>query len=111
MTARLQAHVEIAAILKLAASLGGFATVLAKGEQDAGTILLVTMSRGKSARLFERMPQLDGTRSFVLTKEQDVDDTGEFSEYLVRRSRQDPDTWIVEVDVEPEIQFVELLQN
>jgi hypothetical protein len=85
--------------------------VLAKGERDAGTILIVTMFRGERARLFERMPQLDGTRSFVQVKDQDPENPMEFSEYLSRRQDQDPDTWIIEVDIDEAQRFVELLPN
>ena len=85
--------------------------VLSKGEKDAGTILLVTMYRGKEARLFERMPQLDGTRSFVPTKSQDPEKPFEFSEYLDRRANQDPDTWILEIDIDSPERFIELLPN
>jgi len=83
--------------------------VIAKGERDAGTILGVTMCRGQDVRLFERMPQLDGTRSFVATIEQDIENKSDFSEYLERRRRQDPDIWILEVDVDNPERFIELL--
>lgn len=83
--------------------------VLAKGERDAGTVLIVTLCRGKDARLFERMPQLDGTRPFVATKKQDIEKQSEFHEYLERRRRQDPDIWVLEVDIADAERFVELL--
>ena len=87
-------------MIRLAETLGGSGMVLSKGERDAGTILLVTMRRGQDAELFERMPQLDGTRSFTSTKAQEADKPFEFSEYLERRRNQDPDIWIVEIDVD-----------
>jgi len=71
MTARLPAHLEASAIVRLAEAQGGFATVLAKGEHDAGTILLVTLCRGHGGVLYERMPQLDGTRKFLAAKRED----------------------------------------
>lgn len=108
---RLPAHLEVSSLIRLAQSNGGNAMVLAKGERDAGTILIVTMYRGEGARLFERMPQLDGTRAFVQTKEQDPEKPMEFSEYLTRRQNQDPDTWIIEVDIDEAERFVELLPN
>lgn len=109
MTTRLPAHLEISSLIKLAESHGGSAMVLSKGERDAGTVLIVTMCRGVDAKLFERMPQLDGTRQFVQTKSQDTDKPSEFSEYLERRRRQDPDIWILEVDVDNAERFIELL--
>lgn len=103
MDARLPAHLEVAAILRLAESLGGFATLLAKGERDAGTVLVVTIFRDSPARLYERMPQLDGNRPFVLCKLQDLENKGDFFDYLDRRKRQDADLWLIEADIaEPE---------
>lgn len=108
---RLPAHTEVSSLIRLVEANGGSAMVLAKGERDAGTILLVTMFRGAGARLHERMPQLDGTRAFVQTREQDPEKPWEFSEYLARRQKQDPDSWIVEVDIEEPERFIDLLPN
>ena len=106
MNDRLPAHLEASAIIRLAESLGGFGTVLAKGERDAGTILLVTLCRGKDGLLFERMPQLDGSRSFIVSKRENLENPQEFSEYLARRRRQDQDMWLIEVDIVDPERFV-----
>ncbi|MEM7701388.1 MAG: DUF1491 family protein [Pseudomonadota bacterium] len=111
MTIRLPTHLEIGSLIRLAETHGGSAMVISKGERDAGTILLVTMFRGQDARLFERMPQLDGSRAFVPTKTQDSEKPWEFSDYLDRRGRQDPDTWILEIDIEDPERFIALLPN
>lgn len=100
MTPRLPAHLEVGALLRLAETQGGSGMVLAKGERDAGTVLLVAMRRGRDSELFERMPGLDGSRSYVRTKVQDEDNPLEFSEYLERRRKQDPDIWIIEIDID-----------
>ena len=106
MTARLPAHLEVAGILRLAESSGGFATVLAKGERDGGTIMLVILCRGGPARLYERMPGLDGSRLFVATKSQDTENNSEISDYLARRQSQDPDLWVLEVDIDDPERFI-----
>lgn len=106
MDTRLPAHLEAASILRLAESQGGFATVLAKGERDGGTIMLAIVCRGGVAQLYERMPGLDGSREFVATKSQDAENPAEFSEYLERRRRQDPDLWILELDIDDAERFV-----
>lgn len=103
---RLPAHLEIAAIVRLAEAQGGSAMVLAKGERDAGTILLVTIHRGASGQLYERMPQLDGSRLFVPTKSQDNEKPHDFSDYLDRRRTQDRDIWIIEVDIDDPERFI-----
>lgn len=78
---------------------GGFASIIAKGERDAGTILVVCCVNGAEGRLFERMPDLDGNRVWTLVRSEDIDNKREFSEYLSRRHSQDPDSWIVELDI------------
>ena len=95
---RLPAHLEVAGLLKLAQALGGFGTVLQRGEYVFGTIVILTIHSGKNARLWERMPQLDGSRRFSCTRSQDPENPREFDEYLAKRQRQDPDCWFVELD-------------
>lgn len=111
MSERLPAHLEVSSMIRLAESNGGFAMVLHKGERDAGTILIVSMFRGTDMRLFERMPQLDGTRPFVLIKSQDIEKPNEFDEYLARRQSQDPDIWVLEVDIDDPERFIALLPS
>ena len=108
---RLPAHLEISAIVRLAESLGGFACVIERGERDAGTLLVATICRGEGARLYERMPQFDGTRAFVLTKSQSAENPAEFYEYLSRRKGQDPDIWVIEVDIADGERFVASLPH
>ena len=64
MEGRLPAHLEVSALIRAIESNGGFAAVLEHGERDAGTILVLTKHRDELATLYERMPQLDGTRCF-----------------------------------------------
>ncbi|WP_284123904.1 DUF1491 family protein [Parerythrobacter aestuarii] len=106
---RLPAHLEISALIRLVETTGGFATVLAKGERDAGTILLVTQENGRNAQLYERMPQLDGGRAWTLVRKQDTEKPNDFSDYLDRRRKQDSDVWILEADIADGAQFVESL--
>ena len=89
MDDRLPAHVEIGALIRAVQAAGGFATVLAKGERDAGTILIVTMENGANAKLYERMPSLDGERKFSLTRTQDAENPWEFNDYLTKPIRLD----------------------
>ncbi|HEU4820496.1 MAG TPA: DUF1491 family protein [Qipengyuania sp.] len=96
---RLPAHLEVSALIRTAEAAGGFATVIAKGERDAGVILILTTERGGNARLWERLPNLDGSRSFSMTKKQDLENAEEFADYLARRTARDPDSWLVELDI------------
>jgi hypothetical protein len=99
MSARLPAHLEIAGLIRLAQAGGGFASVLHKGERDAGAIVLVLTERGGNPRLFERMPSADGDRIWQHRVIEDIDKYAVLDQYLTRRQAQDPDLWIVELDI------------
>lgn len=108
MDIRLPAHLEVAALIRQVQIEGGFATVLQKGERDAGTILVVLTENGANQRVFERMPQLDGSRAWSLSVNQDIENKTNIDEYLLRRSRQDPDLWVVELDIARGERFIGL---
>jgi len=104
--ARLPAHIEVSGLIRAVESAGGFAMVLQKGERDAGTILVLTTQNGRNTRLWERMPQLDGSRKFSCTREQDDENPREIDEYVGKRRRSDPDCWVIELDIENAERFV-----
>lgn len=99
MEQRLPAHLEVAGLLRQVQGQGGFATVIQKGEREAGTILIVLCENGANARVFERMPQIDGTRKWYCAKREVHENKKEFTDYLTRRGRQDSDVWIIELDI------------
>lgn len=108
LDARLPAHLEINALIRRVAAEGGFGSVLQKGEPDAGTILLVLTERGGNARIYERMPGLDGLRNWTLSATEDTENKEKFSQWLDRRGAQDPDLWIVELDIADGERFIGL---
>lgn len=106
MDSRLPAHLEIAGLVRMVNAAGGFATVIAKGEKDAGTILILTMDSTQSSRLWERLPTLDGARPYRVVKLQTPDNKDDFEDYLGRRRQQDSDCWIIELDVPNPERFI-----
>jgi len=80
--------------------------VLHKGDRDAGSVMIVLTEKGGNARVFERIPQLDGSREWQSILTQATENNGEFSEFLERRGRQDPDLWIIELDVADGERFI-----
>ena len=96
---RLPAQLEVAALIRLAQNGGGFAAVLKRGEETAGTIMLVLTENGSNPRLYERMPAANGIRAWHCSKTESIENKQEFSDYLDRRGRQDDDLWIVELDI------------
>src|SRR3546814_13638153 len=99
MEGRLPAHLEVGGLIRMIEAPGGFASVLAKGERDAGTVLILTMYRGEGAVLFERMPQLDGSRPYIAAKRQNDENPREILEYIEKRKSQDHDLWVIEEDI------------
>ncbi|MEZ5681019.1 MAG: DUF1491 family protein [Erythrobacter sp.] len=109
MGARLPAHLEVSGMIRRAEIEGGFATVLQRGERDAGAILILTLERGKNAALWERMPQIDGSLPFTRSREEDSEKKDEFVDYIERRRRQDPDCWLIELDIVNAGRFIETM--
>ncbi|GGD61946.1 DUF1491 family protein [Erythrobacter arachoides] len=99
MDQRLPAHLEVSGLVRQVQAAGGFAMVLAKGERDAGTLLIICCENGTKLRAYERMPQSDGSRKWTLAKCEDPENRREFSDWYGRRQQQDSDLWIVEIDV------------
>lgn len=105
---RLPARLEVDGLLRQVQSVGGFACVLHKGEPDAGTILVVLTENARNTRVYERMPQPDGTRGWACSRAQDNENKQEFEDYLTRRAQQDPDVWIIELDIADGERFIGL---
>ena len=108
MDQRIPAHLEVSGLIRAVEAAGGFGTVIEKGERDAGTLLVICCEKGTNARLYERMPQLDGTRKWTLSKSEDTENKTELVEYWQRRKRQDPDLWVIELDTADAERFIGL---
>ena len=106
---RLPVHAEVGALIRAVSAVGGFATVIAKGERDAGTLMIVCCGKDRLAAAYERMPQRDGQRVWAVACQQTTEKPEQFWEYCDRRKKQDPDLWIVELDVPDGERFVDSL--
>jgi hypothetical protein len=94
MSGRLPAHLVVGALLRRAGQAGGMAAVLAKGDPDAGSILVIGLDRGTAPHIWERGIGPDGRIALIeSTPAGDVDD------YWRRRRARDPDLWVIELDV------------
>ena len=105
---RLPAHLEVSGLIRAVEAAGGFGMVLSKGERTAGTLMVVCCNRATLARAYERMPQVDGSRKWTVSKEQDPENPMDFHEFCQRRGRQDPDLWVVELDIDNAERFIDV---
>lgn len=103
---RLPTRVEVSGLIRQVESAGGFAMVLAKGEPDAGGVVIVLTNQGKESRAFERMPSPTGGRVWTLAKADSDTEPGIVTAWLERRRSQDPDLWIIELDIPDGDRFI-----
>lgn len=99
---RLPARLLVDLILRSAASQGGFAAILARGDDHGGAILLQCCERGQPGPLYER--GFDGhwapvgPASESALEQQDA--------YIARRRTIDPDLWVIELDIVQSSRFI-----
>ena len=89
----LPAGILISAMLRRANDSGAFGAVLAKGDAEAGGILVVIGGGGGGQdRLFERGIGSDGRVGLI-----ESTPSGNPVDYWQRRRRSDPDLWVIEL--------------
>ena len=99
MEPRLATSVLVTSLMRRAESGGGFAAVLNKGDATAGAVLVILNEKGRKARVLERALQPGGTYTWQDIVTQSIANEEEFSSYLERRRRSDPDLWLIELDI------------
>ncbi len=99
MTSRLASGVLASALIRRVNNEGGHATVVAKGDPDSGSILLLCADRGRVTSLRERLLASDGSYDWQDIGPQEARESGNYLDYLGRRRRSDPDLWIIELDI------------
>jgi len=99
MTPRLTSRMTVDALLRRVQAAGGFATVLARGDDMAGAILLLCSERGQVGSLLERTVDLDGAYRWTPCGPQHETSESERDGYIQRRRAQDPDLWLIELDI------------
>lgn len=97
--ARLAASVLVSALLRKAHEEGGFGAVLAKGDEQAGEIVVILNERGQRKGVFQRLLQANGNYSWQDDDGQLAENEQKFSEFLTRKRRFDPDLWLIELDI------------
>jgi hypothetical protein len=99
VTARLPSATLVSALVRRVEQAGGFAMILARGEDMGGVVLVQTLEKGRFSGFFERHLDFDGRATLVRTGPAADSDPLSLMEYVDRRRRNDPDLWVVELDI------------
>jgi hypothetical protein len=101
--ARLAAGVEASALMARARELGGFGTVLRRGDAERGSLMLVLTERGIPQFLLQRLLQRDGSYAWERRATADSQTVGA---QLAKARDRDPDLWLIELDVPSTERFI-----
>lgn len=96
--ARLATGLLINALVRRVNAAGGSAMVLAKGDVDAGAVLILALERGGNPRFFERGIGPAGVSALVPSGPAEQNDA-DIIAYWQRRRDRDPDLWVIELDI------------
>lgn len=103
---RLKSRFLVDLLLRRTEAAGGFAAVIAKGDDTSGTILVQCSERGEAGPLLERRFGAQGHYIWEAVGPADPKDGESRENYQERRRKADPDLWIVELDIADAAQFV-----
>ncbi|MBW0143928.1 DUF1491 family protein [Sphingomicrobium sp. B8] len=106
MNERLAAGVEAKALMRRIMAEGGFATVLRKGDEERGSLLLVIAEKGRHFTCLERQLQVSGAYEWSETGPGSESEMAEISQFLEKKRRNDPDLWLIELDIANGKRFV-----
>jgi hypothetical protein len=106
MSDRLKSGILVGALIRHFNASGGFATVIAKGDDAAGSILVLAAQKGRVTGVFERLMSVGSGYVWTAVGPQDVEGEQEIEQYLARRRGNDPDLWLIELDTPDTARFV-----
>ncbi|RZF65327.1 DUF1491 family protein [Sphingomonas populi] len=99
MSDRLPTNLIVSALLRRVNDAGGMAMVLAKGDPQAGSILLILNDKGRFTGMVEPGRDLDGRAVLVPAGPGDTSAPDEATGYWQRRKARDPDMWVIDLDI------------
>lgn len=101
--ARLAAGIEASALLARARNVGGFGTVLKRGDAERGSLMLVLAERGTPLFFLQRLLQRSGS---YLWESRKIADSESLERQLAQACERDPDLWVIELDVPSAERFI-----
>ncbi|CAN5364302.1 hypothetical protein BH10PSE15_BH10PSE15_01150 [soil metagenome] len=99
MSDRLPSGILVSALLRRVNDAGGMAMVLAKGDAQAGSILLILNDKGAFVGIAEPGRDLDGESVLVPAGPAQSAAPDVVTAYWQRRRARDADLWVIDLDV------------
>lgn len=89
----------VSALCRHVQSQGGFATIIHRGDDMAGAVLIECVDRGQPQILLERATDFEGHEHWRDTGlgANMLDDA--YRLWLEKRRKSDPDLWVIELDI------------
>ena len=106
MSDRLPARLEATALMRQVQSEGGFATIIKRGDDDRGALVLLIAERGLPKALIERRMGADFEYRWTSVATMDVAKPEKFRESMDKLTLSDPDCWLIELDIADAERFV-----
>ena len=103
---RLPSAVEASGLIRRVSANGDFATMVRKGDPDRGALLLVISSRGRHVGCLERTLTLEGAYLWQGVGPAESASSAEIADFLAKRARFDPDSWVIELDIADAERFI-----
>ena len=107
MDARLTTELWVQALVRRAGGLGAFATVVRRGDRDAGAVILHHVQPGGGEAALARITAPGGGGQWDRVRATPEHSREAIAGYLARQVEFDPDLWIVELVAEDITPFID----
>ncbi len=104
---RLTSRLLVDALLRKILQEGGFATIVQRGNDAAGAILIECIERGQLAELLEKTTDFEGVSQWRRIAPPDAAPAKWTDEYRARRVASDADLWWIELDIAGAARFAD----
>jgi hypothetical protein len=107
--ARLTSRILVDALRRQVQAAGGFATILQRGNDEAGAIIIDCRDRGENTSLLEKYTDFDGVVHWRRVNSPDAAHAKWAEDYSRQRAESDPDLWWMELDIADAARFADEL--